>query len=122
MIVHNEETLEEALQMLSASPSGVRYSDQFAYVTYSRPLQLEGSLRSALGRGDIAIVVPAGQEASMEDHARELPRIQERRKRQDLRDVRAWISEHPELKEAKSEQEIIKLYRKSRKEDAKRAD
>ena len=122
MIVHNEETLEEAFQMLGASPLGVRYSDRFAYVVVSSPYTLENLSRSALKRRDIAIVVPVGQEASMEVHSHALPRILAQRKRQELKDVRKWISEHPELKEAKTEQEIIKLYQRSRKEDAKRAD
>ena len=116
MIVHNEETLEEALQMLAASPLGIRYSDEYSYVTYSRVGQVEYALRRALGRGDVAVVVPVGQEHFMEDHARERPKILERRKRQELKDVREWISEHPELKEAKTEEEVVKLYRKERKD------
>lgn len=118
MIVHSEETLEGALQMLSASPLGVRYSDEYSYVVYSRVGQLEYALRRALARGDIAVVVPVGQEATMEDHTRERPKILAQRKRRELKDVRKWIAEHPELKEAKTEQEIIKLYRKERKDRA----
>ena len=114
MIIHDEDTLQQALTLVEQSP--VRYSDQFAYVIVSSPGSLEKAARIALERNDIAIVVPVGQESTMEEHCRERPRILARRTRQELKAVRRWISEHPELKEAKTEQEIIKLYRKGRKD------
>ena len=116
MIVHDEDTLQQALSLVEQGP--VRYSDQHAFVIFSEPGQLEYSARRALERSDIAVVVPVGQERAMEVHAIERPKILARRKRQELKDVRAWIAAHPELKAARTEQEIVKLYRKERKESA----
>jgi len=113
LIIHNEDTLQQALTLVEQGP--IRYSDQFAFVVVSSPGTLENLSRNALGRNDIAIVVPLGQEALMEEHARERPRVLAQRKRQELKDVRRWISEHPELKEARTEQEIVSLYRRERK-------
>lgn len=70
MIVKDEETLEEALQMLWLDcPGGVRYSDTYLYIKISRPSMLEHRCKLALSRGDIAVVVPLGTEHTMEDHA-----------------------------------------------------
>ena len=113
MIVHDEDTLQQALTLIEQSP--VRYSDAYSYIVYSGPLQLEFALRRALERDDIAIVVPVGQEQSMENHAQELVKVKVRRKRWELKNVRKWISEHPEIRGAETEQEIIRLYRKARK-------
>ena len=114
MIVHNEDTLQQALTLVEQSP--VRYSDQYAYVVVSSLNSLEKLCRSALGRKDVAVVVPVGQESSMEEHVRVKLRILDQRKRQELKDVKKWIAEHPELKEARTEQEVIKLYHKERKD------
>jgi len=100
MIVHNDETLEEALQMLASSSEGVRYSDQYAYIIITTPETLELQCRRALVRDDIAVVVPRGQERGMEDHARELPRVKERRAREEKRKFKEWMREHPELAKA----------------------
>jgi len=116
VIVHDEDTLQQAMSLVEQGP--VRYSDEHAFVILSSPASLEKVARSTLSHGDIAIVAPVGQESTMEEHSRERPRILAQRKRQELKDVRRWISEHPELKGAQTEQEIIKLYCKERKEHA----
>lgn len=110
MIVHDEDTLQQALSLVEQGP--VRYSDEYAYVIVSSPGSLKKAAGTALERGDIVVVVPVGQEYRMEDHAKERPKVLERRKRRELKDVRKWISEHPELKEAKTEREMIESYRK----------
>jgi len=116
VIVHNEETLQQALTLTEQGP--VRYRDTYMYTMYSNPDVLEVVSHKALERGDIAIVVPVGQERIMEVHHHELRRVKERRRRQELKDVRNWISEHPEVKGLTSEAEIVRVYRKSRKEGA----
>ena len=112
MVIHDEDTLQQALILAEQTP--VRYSDQYSYIVYSKPFQLEYALRRALERGDIAIVVPVGQERAMEEYSRELRRVKEQRRREELRGVKKWISEHPELKEATTEEEIVRLFRKSK--------
>ena len=113
MIVHNEDTLQQALILAEQTP--IRYSDQYSYIVYSKPFQLEYALRRALGRGGIAIVVPVGQERVMEEYSVALRRVKEQRRRKELRDVKTWISEHPELKEATTKEEIVRLFRKLKK-------
>jgi len=115
MIVHDEETLEEALVMVAQGP--VRYSDTYNYITISDAETLNRKVTSAFNTGDIAIIVPTGQEGSMEDHSQSLYKIRAQRKRQEAKDIRKWVAEHPEVKEAKSDEEIIKIYRKARKID-----
>ena len=110
MVVHDESTLMDALTLVAQSP--VRYSDKYVYMTYSVPGNLERALRKTLERNSIAVVVPVGQERTMELFPIEFRRVQARRRQQELKDVRKWIAEHPELKEAKTELEIVKLYRK----------
>jgi len=118
MIVHDEETLEEALVMVAQGP--VRYSDKHNYITISDAETLSRKVTSALNTGDIVIIVPTGQEGSMEDHSQSLFKIRARRKRQEAKDIRKWVADHPEIKEAKSDEEIIKMYHKARKEDVRR--
>ena len=113
MVIHDEETLQKALALVERSP--VRYSDRFKYVTYSSSPNLEKALRSAIASGDVAIVVPVGEERTAEVYSYELSRVQARRRRQKMKDVKKWISDHPELKKAETEEEIVRLYRKSRK-------
>jgi len=115
MIVHDDETLEEALQMLASSPEGVRYSDQYAYVIVTTPETLELQCRRALGRNDIAVVVPRGQEREMEVHARELPRVKEKRAREEKKRFKEWMKEHPELAKA-SPEEMSRIMKQIRKE------
>ena len=95
MIVHDESTVEEALQMLAASPEGVRYSDQFAYIIITTPGTLEGQCSRALARNDIAIVAPHGRESEMENYNRELPKVRKWRAKEEKRKIKEWVEEHP---------------------------
>ena len=94
VVVKDEETLDEALLLVDSGP--VRYSDQYAYVIISNRDTLEVQCRTALGRGDIAIVVPQGMESEMEDHSAELVKERAQRKRQEMKDIREYFREHPE--------------------------
>ena len=95
MIVHDEETLEEALQMVGTEGS-VRYSDQYAFVIVTAPETLEMLCRRAFDHNDIAIVVPRGQEHEMEVHSTELPKVRRWRAEEEKRKIKEWVREHPE--------------------------
>lgn len=92
MVVHDEETLEEAL--LLSSP--VRYSDVYMYVVITSRDTLETRCRAALERGDIAIVVPCGMESTMEDHEAELKKVKAQRRVDEQKAMREYMREHPE--------------------------
>lgn len=98
MIVHDEDTIEEALQMLSAEGS-VRYSDEYAYIIINQPRVLEDFCGKALRRNSIAVVVPLGHESEMEDYARNVGRVREQRAEEEKRKIKAWVKEHPEAVE-----------------------
>ena len=95
MIVHNEETLNQALQMLESQGS-VRYSDEFAYVIITTPGTLEMQCRRAFERNSIAIVVPLGQERIMEAHSEVLKAVRKRRVEEEKKRMQKWVREHPE--------------------------
>ena len=94
MVIHDEETLEESLLLVDSGP--VRYSDAYMYAILTNRDALEARSRTALERGDIAIVVPQGMESEMEDHTAELRRVKVRRKKEELKAIREYFREHPE--------------------------
>lgn len=98
MIIHNEESIEAALQMLDAEGS-VRYSDEYAYIIINQPHVLEDFSSRALRRNDIAIVVPYGRESEMEDYATNVRRIRKQRAEEERRKIKEWVKEHPEAVE-----------------------
>jgi len=116
MIVHNEETLEEALQMVRAEGS-VRYSDRYAYIIITSPETLEYLSRKALRRGDVAVVHPLGAEG--ESHTQALAKVKKQRVAEEKKKIREWVKEHPEIAEASAEN-IPKLVRQIRKRQTKR--
>lgn len=117
MVIHNEQTLDEALLLVDSGP--VRYSDRYAYMFITSRDALEEWARAALGRGDIAVVVPAGMESEMEDHDVALRHVKVQRKRQEQKAVREYFREHPELREAETERDAVRLYKKARKEEVR---
>lgn len=112
MIVHNMDTLNTAVSMISDGP--VRYSDRYAYVIVKSPEVLNKLLHSQLEREDIAVVVPLGQEKSLEDYFQSLQRIRRQRKVDELRNMKAWLVKHPEVLEAKTVEDALKACRKVR--------
>ncbi len=94
MVIHDEESLEEALSLIGSG--SIRYSDTYAYIIVTNLNALEKLLRSALGRGDIAIVVPLGMESTMEVHTIELKKVKVRRQREERIAIREYFREHPE--------------------------
>ncbi len=94
MVVYDEETLNEALALAAIGP--VRFSDTYMFVIITEPSTLETRCRTALGRGDIAIVAPVGTESTMEDHTTALRRVKARRKVQEKKDVQTFFREHPD--------------------------
>ena len=120
MIVHDEETLEEALQLLE-SQGPLHYSDEYAYIIITTPETLELQCRRAFGRNDIAVVVPRGEESAMEDYTKMRVIIRKRRSEEEKRRVREWVKEHPEIAKASAEEvpQIIKRMRKERRSSTK---
>ena len=118
MVVKDESTLEEALQMLESSSEGVRYSDAYSYIVITTPETLELQCRRALARNSIAIVVPRGREHEMESHAQELPRVRKQRAEEEKGKIKGWVKEHPELAKASAE-EIPKIMKQIRRKEAK---
>ena len=110
MIIHDEETLNEALQLLESS-GPLRYSDEYAYVVVVTPETLESQCRRAFDRNDIVVVVPLGSESGMEDHAGARLSIRRRRAEDEKKAMKTWIREHPEVVEK------IKKSLKKRKKD-----
>jgi len=102
MVIHDEDTLEQALSLL-ATDGSVRYSDTFSYVIITTPETLEKQVRSAFDRGDIAIVCPVGQERSMEVHSVELGRVKARRRVQEKKEFQEFMRSNPEFKKAVDE-------------------
>lgn len=112
MVIHDENTLEEGIVMVQQSP--IRYSDEFSYRTVTTVDLLRSLASPALERGDIAIVVPLGQESSMEEHAPTRRAFREQRREQEKLSTRRWVAEHPEVKKAKTTSEILKIIHTSR--------
>jgi len=115
MIVNDEETLEEALQMIQAEGK-VRYIDQFSYIIITTPETLEYQCQHALERGDIAVVHPLGAEG--ESYTLALARVKKQRAGEEKRKIREWVREHPEIAEAPAE-EIPKIVKRIRRERTK---
>ena len=117
MIVKDEESIEQALQMLAAEGT-VRYSDQYSYIIITTPETLEYQCQRALARDDIAIVVPRGRESEMEDHTQALTRVKKQRAEEEKKKIREWVKEHPELATASAE-EVPKIVKQIRKGETK---
>ena len=115
MVVHDEETLEEALLMVR-SEGPVRYIDQFTYIIITTLETLEYQCQKALERGDIAVVYPIGAEG--EDYTQALARVKKQRALEEKKKIRDWLKEHPEIAKASAEDipKIVKRILKSEKE------
>jgi hypothetical protein len=98
LIVHDNRTLDAALELATHGP--VRYSDKNSYRVVDTPEHLEKLALETLNRGDIAIVVLQGGERFMEDHDMELFRVKRKRRTQELKDMRSYMSAHPGLDKA----------------------
>jgi len=94
MVVYDEESMEEALLILAASPEGVRYSDEFLSISVTKPETLEHQCQRALARNSVAIVYLPGHE--VENHAVVLRRVRAQRAEEEKRKIREWVREHPE--------------------------
>jgi len=103
MIVKDEESIEEALQIMTASPGGVRYSDEYSYITIKTPGTLELQCRRALARNSIAIVVTKGLEREMEDHGYYLRIVRKQRAEDEKKAIKEWVRDNPRAVEILSE-------------------
>ena len=116
MIIKDEESIEQALQMLAAAPEGVRYDDRYAYIIITTPKTLEEQCRRALARGEIAIVVLLGREREMENYSQSLTKVRKQRVAEEQREIREWIKKNPEIAKASAE-EIPQIVRRMRKKE-----
>ena len=94
MIIHDEESLEEALLLVEQGP--IRYSDEYAYIIVNSPETLKYNVMRAFGRNDIAIVAPVGDESLMEVHHAERLKVMARRRVEEKKGVQEYFREHPE--------------------------
>jgi hypothetical protein len=99
MIVRDEETLEQALSLIDQSGE-VRYSDEYNYIVLSSRGTLGRYLCAALGRESIAVVVPSGEESSMENFYTELARVKEARRVDAKRNMQQWFQSNSEFRDA----------------------
>ena len=97
MIVKDDKTLAQALALVAEKP--VRYSDATRFALVTKPSDLSDYTAEAFERGDIAIVVPVGQEAYMESHDWELKMLHRHQREEEKRLVRKWVTEHKDAVE-----------------------
>ena len=94
MVVHDDVTLEEALSLVDVGP--VKFSDAHMFTTITSRDTLEGRCKVALGRGDVAVVVPLEDLGAMETHSVALRRIKARRREQEQFDIKSYFRTHPD--------------------------
>ncbi len=94
MIVKNEATLQQAMDLIKIGP--VRYQDHYSFSMVEDPRKLETMLRAQLADDDIAIVVLHGREQFMESYDYEKKLYQRERRIAEQKAARKWVTEHPE--------------------------
>jgi len=118
MIVKDEESIDEALQILETSPEGVRYDDRYSYLVVASPMRLARLCSEALGRGEIAIVVPRSREHEREEYDASLIKVRKERIEEERRRFKEWLKAHPEVAKA-SAAEVPGIMKRMHKESAK---
>lgn len=93
IIVKDDDTLDEALALLEQHGT-VHYSDHFEYRTLSSPATLSAKCHEAIGRDEIALVAPLGEELPVYDALWPQVRSEIAAKRKRL--AREWIRAHPQ--------------------------
>lgn len=94
MIVKDEQTLQQALAMVSEKP--VRYCDATHFSVVSDAGALSSLADDALNSGDIVVVVFKGQERFMENHDSELKAHKRALRDKEKKQVREWVKFHKE--------------------------
>ncbi len=94
MIVKNEATLQQAMDLIKIGP--VRYQDKYSFAMIDEPRVLETRLRAQLDDDDIAVVVLHGREAFMESYDYEKKLYQRERRIAEQKAARKWVTEHPD--------------------------
>lgn len=92
VIVKDDATIDEALALLEQHGT-VHYSDHYEYRTLSSPATLSAKCHEAIGRDEIALIAPLGEELPVYDALWPQVRAEiaaERKKR-----AREWIKAHP---------------------------
>jgi hypothetical protein len=94
IIVKNEDTLEQAVELLQKLDV-VRYSDCYSYRKVSQPDSLKTLCTEALKRNEIALVAAVDEELPVYQRVWADVRVQirEERKRHD-KEIRAWVRTH----------------------------
>jgi len=109
LIIHDDETLEEAVALVLQGP--VKYSDEYSYRTVASETQLRELITQAFSRQDISIVVPVGQERSMEVHSVARRAVKLARENAEKTAVRQFLSDNPEVRKAKTVDEAMRIFR-----------
>ena len=94
MVVHDEKTRRVALDMMQRC-GRVYYTDEIRYSSVVPTLEaLDSMIQQAFSRGDIAIVAETID--TIPYHGFEKKRIFQMKRQQELRNVRLYISDHPD--------------------------
>lgn len=107
MIVHNEATLDEAVALVLEGT--IKYSDEFQYRTVTTEEHLRGLASQAFSRNDVAIVAPLGQERTMEVHSVARREVRVMRAELEKVAIKKFLDDNPEIKQAKTVEEAIKI-------------
>lgn len=101
ILVHDDETLEQAIELAAAEP--VHYSDRYSFRTVESTEALKLLVNEAFERGEIVLVGKLGEELPDYKTTWGAYRIQEReRRKQEDKETRRWMREHPrEIKDIK---------------------
>ena len=93
MIVKDENTLMQALDLLKAGP--VRCATRFVSRTVEDAEVLDRLLQEQLEKGDIAVVTLRDSAQYAEDYGYALKAVQRERRMAEQKAVRKWVTEHP---------------------------
>lgn len=99
ILVHDEDTLEQAVQLVQQD--AVSYSDRYQFRTVTTPEMLRTLVAAAFERNEIMLVGESGE--GLPDYKttwRAYKAEQREKRKQDDKEMRAWIRAHPkEIKE-----------------------
>lgn len=93
MIVKDDNTLQQALNLISLAP--VYYSDENRFERVEDSTRLLDLMTTALDRGSIAIV--SNDKGHMENWNYEIKLVRKQRYIDEKKHIRTWVREHPDV-------------------------